>query len=231
MRILLVEDDIAIANVIRRGLVDQHYSVDIVHDGERGKEYALCNDYDLIILDVMLPGMDGRDVCRHLRATGLATPIMMLTALSTPDDVVAGLDIGADDYLPKPFDFTILLARVRALTRRHTDQKTARISSGDVVIDMAHRTASRAGRVLDLTAKEFTLLEYLMINQGKTLTRESISEHVWDINFDPKSNVIESLIRFLRQKIDPEEGSSLIRTVRGIGYRFEASPDSDTPVI
>lgn len=231
MRILLVEDDIAIANVIRRGLVDQHYSVDIVHDGERGKEYALCNDYDLIILDVMLPGMDGRDVCRHLRATGLATPIMMLTALSTPDDVVAGLDIGADDYLPKPFDFTILLARVRALTRRYTDQKTARISSGDVVIDTAHRTASRAGRVLDLTAKEFTLLEYLVINQGKTLTRESISEHVWDINFDPKSNVIESLIRFLRQKIDPEEGASLIRTVRGIGYRFEASPDSDTPVI
>jgi len=228
MRILLIEDDAAIANVVRRGLVGQHYSVDVAEDGEKGCELALCSDYDLIILDLMLPKMDGREVCRSLREAGLATPILMLTALGTPEDIVEGLDVGADDYMPKPFDFSILLARVRALTRRHTEQRTSRIVTGDLVLDTAHRTAMRDGRILDLTAKEFALLEYFVINQGRTLTREAISEHVWDINFDPRSNVIESLIRFLRQKIDADDRASMIKTIRGVGYRFEVVPREDT---
>lgn len=226
MRILIIEDDVAIANVLRRALVNQHYSIDIAHDGEEGMEIALCNDYDLIILDLMLPKLNGREVCSRLRAHGSAVPILMLTALASAEDVVTGLDLGADDYLSKPFDFTVLLARVRALTRRHTEQKTTRISAGDLVIDTAHRTATRNGKILDLTAKEFALLEYFLINQGKNLTREAISEHVWDINFDPKSNVIESLIRFLRQKIDTEGGPSMIRTIRGLGYRLEVATDT-----
>lgn len=221
MRILIIEDDIAIANVLRRGLVDQRYSVDVANDGRTGCEMGLCNDYDLILLDLMLPELGGRDVCATLRREGVSTPILMLTALSSSEDVVSGLDTGADDYLAKPFDFTILLARVRALTRRHTDQKTARITASNLVIDTAHRTATRNGRVLDLTAKEFALLEYFMMNQRRILSRESIGEHVWNINFDPKSNVIESLVRFLRQKIDEETGDSQIRTIRGLGYRFE----------
>ncbi len=227
MRILIIEDDVAIANVLRRGLVDQHYSVDVAHDGEQGLEMALCNDYDLIILDIMLPKLGGREVCSRIRAHGEGVPVLMLTALASAEDIVTGLDLGADDYLAKPFDFTVLLARVRALTRRNYDQKTTRILAGDLIVDTAHRTAVRNGRILDLTAKEFALLEYFMVNQGKILSREAISEHVWDINFDPKSNVIESLVRFLRQKIDTEGSASLIRTVRGLGYRFEVTSGGD----
>lgn len=227
MRILIIEDDVAIANVLRRGLVDQHYSVDVARDGEQGLEMALCNDYDLIILDIMLPKLGGREVCSRIRAHGEGVPVLMLTALASAEDIVTGLDLGADDYLAKPFDFTVLLARVRALTRRNYDQKTTRILAGDLIVDTAHRTAVRNGRILDLTAKEFALLEYFMVNQGKILSREAISEHVWDINFDPKSNVIESLVRFLRQKIDTEGSASLIRTVRGLGYRFEVTSGGD----
>jgi two-component system, OmpR family, copper resistance phosphate regulon response regulator CusR len=212
MRILIVEDDINIADVLRRGLVEQHYSVDVANDGRAGYEMALVNEYDLVVLDIMLPGMNGREICRGLRAEGVLTPILMLTALGSAGDVITGLDAGADDYLTKPFDFGILLARVRSLTRRNSEMRTTEIRIADLLIDTARRTVAR----------NETLLEYFVMNKGRVLTRESIGEHVWDINFDPRSNVIESLVRFLRQKIDVDGQESLIQTVRGVGYRLEA---------
>lgn len=226
MRILVVEDDENIASVIRRGLVDQHYSVDVANDGDAGLESGCCNDYDLIILDVMLPKMDGYSLCKSLRQEGVSTPILMLTALGASNDVIMGLDQGADDYLTKPFDFGILLARIRSLTRRRFEAKTAVIEIADLKIDTAKRTVERNGRPITLTAKEFSLLEYFVMNKGRVLTREVIAEHVWDINFDPKSNVIESLVRFLRQKVDKDHEAQLIHTVRGVGYRFDDRPIS-----
>jgi DNA-binding response OmpR family regulator len=222
MRILVVEDDENIADVIRRGLIEQHYSVDVAGEGRSGVEMALSNDYDLVVLDVMLPLLDGNEVCRRLRSEGLLTPILMLTALGSASDVIKGLDQGADDYLTKPFDFGVLLARVRSLTRRHSEQRTTRITVGNLTLDTARRSVTRNGEALTLTAKEFSLLEYFAINKGRVLTKEAIGEHVWDINFDPRSNVIESLVRFLRQKIDGEGGDSMIQTVRGVGYRLDA---------
>ncbi len=221
MRILVVEDDENIASVIRRGLVEQHYSVDVAPDGEEGQDAAWSNDYDLIILDVMLPKIDGYSLCKMLRDEGLTTPILMLTALGGSNDVITGLDQGADDYLTKPFDFGVLLARIRSLTRRRFETKTAVIEISDLKIDTAKRTVERNGQPVTLTAKEFSLLEYFVMNKGRVLTREVIAEHVWDINFDPKSNVIESLVRFLRQKIDRDHEAPLIHTVRGVGYRFD----------
>lgn len=220
MRILIVEDDRAIADVIRRGLVDQHYSVDVAYDGDQGLELAWSSDYDLIVLDVMLPKKNGRLVCKALRDEGVITPVIMLTALSAPNDVIDGLDQGADDYLAKPFDFGVLLARIRSLTRRSSELKTTQVSVADLNIDLSRRSVHRNGIPLTLTSKEFALLEYFVMNKGKMLTREVIAEHVWDINFDPKSNVIESLIRFLRQKIDKDRTEPLIQTVRGMGYKF-----------
>jgi DNA-binding response OmpR family regulator len=221
MRILLVEDDVNIAGVIRRGLVDQHYSVDVAGNGTEGYELAYCNDYDLLILDLMLPGMNGKEVCRRLRQDGIHVPILMLTALTSSSDVIEGLDQGADDYLGKPFDFGVLLARVRSLIRRRSEHRTSEITVGDLTLDTARRTVVRAGRSINLTAKEFALLEYLALNKGKVLTREAISEHVWDINFDPRSNVIEQLMRCLRQKVESDHQSTIIQTVRGVGYRLE----------
>jgi DNA-binding response OmpR family regulator len=221
MRILIVEDDHNIADVLRRGLIDQHYSVDVCHDGREGAELALVNDYDLLLLDIMLPGMSGKDLCRHLRSEGLLTPILMLTALGSAGDVITGLDSGADDYLTKPFDFGVLLARVRSLTRRRSEMRTTEIRVADLLIDTARRVVMRNDTQVPLTAKEFALLEYFVMHKGKVLTREAIGEHVWDINFDPRSNVIESLIRFLRQKIDVEGHDSLIQTIRGVGYRLD----------
>jgi DNA-binding response OmpR family regulator len=221
MRILVVEDDVNIADLLRRGLVEQHYSVDIAHDGETGLDMAWTNDYDLIILDLMLPKLGGKEVCRSLREDDVKTPILMLTALSSSADVIEGLDHGADDYLPKPFDFGVLLARVRSLTRRRTEHRTAEIRIADMVIDTARREVERNGRPIPLTPKEFALLEYFVMNRGRVLTREAISEHVWDINFDPRSNVIEQLMRCLRQKIQHDDEEPLIHTVRGAGYRFD----------
>jgi DNA-binding response OmpR family regulator len=222
MRILVVEDDQNIADVLRRGLVEQHYSVDVAGDGVTGSELALVNDYDLLILDIMLPGLDGRAVCRRVREEGLLTPILMLTALGSAGDVITGLDSGADDYLTKPFDYGVLLARVRSLTRRRSELRTTQVRIADLDIDTARRTVRRGDTPINLTAKEFALLEYFVLHKGKVLSREAIGEHVWDINFDPRSNVIESLIRFLRQKIDVEGEDSLIQTIRGVGYRLDA---------
>jgi len=220
MRILVVEDDPDIADLIRLGLTARRYSIDVAHDGEAGSELAWSNEYDLIIMDVQMPKLDGRSLCRMLRAEKITTPILMLTALSDSEDIIGGLDDGADDYLTKPFNFGVLLARVRALTRRSSEQKTAVIRIADLTVDTAKRTAERAGRAIELTAKEYSLLEYLALNEGKLVTRSEISEHVWDSNFDPKSNVIESLMSCLRQSIDRDHQVRLIHTIRGAGYRF-----------
>jgi DNA-binding response OmpR family regulator len=220
MRILVIEDDANMADALRRGLIGQHYSVDVTGDGSEGEEMAKINDYDLIILDLMLPKKDGRAICRDLRHDGIATPIMMLTALDDVDVKITGLDVGADDYVTKPFHFGELLARVRSLVRRRTEHRTAEIQVADLVLDTTNRTVTRGGKPISLTAKEFALLEYFMLNRGRVLTREMISEHVWDMNFDPQSNVIESFVRFLRQKIDKDFEPRLIHTLRGVGYRF-----------
>jgi two-component system, OmpR family, copper resistance phosphate regulon response regulator CusR len=220
MRILIVEDDARIADVLRRGLSEQHYSVDLASDGTQGGFLALVNDYDLIILDIMLPGKDGWQVCRDVREAGVTTPVLMLTALDAVEDKIRGLDTGADDYLTKPFHVGELLARVRSLVRRQSEQRTAELRVGDLVLDTASRAVSRKGVPIMLTAKEFALLEYFVLHRDKVLTRQMISEHVWDMNFDPQSNVIDSFVRFLRQKIDKGFDAPLIHTVRGAGYRF-----------
>ena len=222
MRILIIEDDPQISDTIHRYLVEQLYLVDVANDGREGLEMALCSDYDLIILDIMLPEMDGLEVCRRIREQECAIPLLMLTALSAREDVIGGLDCGADDYLPKPFDIGILMARVRSLTRRTSDQKSAMVNLGDLTLDTARREVRRSGEQISLTPKEFALLEYFVMHQGRILSRSDISEHVWDMNFDPRSNVIDSLVRCLRQKIDQLDGESMIRTVRGAGYMFDS---------
>lgn len=223
MRILVIEDDREIADLLKRGLAEQHYSVDVAFDGEEGEYLGLTNDYDLVILDLMLPKKDGRRVCNDLRQQGNQTPILMLTARDTIDDKIQGLDVGADDYMTKPFHFGELLARVRALIRRQSDQKATELRVGDLVLDTARRSVSRSGVPIKLTAKEFALLEYFVMNRDRVLTREMISEHVWDMNFDPQSNVIDSFVRFLRQKVDKGFDRQLIQTVRGVGYKLAES--------
>jgi len=219
MRILVIEDDVFTAMVIAHKLRHIH-SVDVAHDGIIGEELALVNDYDVILLDIILPGRDGFEVCRNLRKKRLATPILMLTALSSIEDRVRGLDAGADDYLTKPFSFDELLARIRSLGRRRSDMKMAELQIRDLVIDLARRTVTRNRQPLQLSAKRFALLEYFVMNQGKVLTREMIGEHIWDMNFDPRSNVIDTLVRRLRDDIDKDADFPLIHTVRGQGYRF-----------
>jgi two-component system copper resistance phosphate regulon response regulator CusR len=217
MRILVVEDDPSISSLISEGLSNQRYAVDVIADGEVASEMACVNDYDLIILDIMLPGRNGLEVCREIREEGVTTPVLLLTSLNADGDVVRGLDAGADDFLAKPFSFDVLLARVRALLRRSTSQKTSQIAVGPLVLDTTTRSVSREGRSLDLTAKELMLLEYLMVNAGRVVTREMIAEHVWDMHFDPRSNVIDRLVHRLRQKLDVG-GTSPLQTVRGLGY-------------
>ena len=225
MRILIVEDDENIAAGLRSALVAEHYLVDVALDGRSGEEMAWSTPYALIILDVMLPGKDGRSVARDLRAEGLQTPILMLTALGVASDIIAGLDSGADDYLAKPFELAVLLARVRSLIRRHTEHRTSEIRVGDLVVDTAHRTATRAGKTLVLTSKAFALLEYLAMNAGRVVSRDDIVEHVWDSDFDPRSNVLDRLMHALRERVDHSFDRPLIRTVRGTGYILEESSD------
>ena len=220
MRILVVEDDVEIADIVREYLADQHYYVDIARDGVVGAELARSNDYDLIVLDIMLPRKSGKDLCRELRGEGLKTPILMLTALASESEIVEGLDIGADDYLAKPFDVRVFLARVRSLTRRQFDHKSAEMRVADLLVNTALRHVERGGKVIDLTAKEFALLEYFVLNKGRVLTRDAIIEHVWDMHYDARSNVIEVLMKTLRQKVDRDHPIQLIHTVRGVGYRF-----------
>ncbi|MGE0133180.1 MAG: response regulator [Blastocatellales bacterium] len=218
MRILLVEDEPSAARMLAKGLREQSYAVDVAADGEAATFQSEVNDYDLIILDVMLPRKDGFAVCRELRSAGSAMPILMLTARDAIQDRIAGLDTGADDYLTKPFDFHELLARVRALLRRGSALRAETLSIADLTINTRARRVERAGRLIDLTAKEYALLEYLARRVGEVVSRADIAEHVWDERFDPFSNLIEVYVQRLRRKIDDDHDLKLIRTRRGEGY-------------
>lgn len=220
MRVLIIEDDRRIASVLEKGLKAESYAVDIAYTGEDGEELAAVNEYDVIILDIMLPGQDGWETCANIRRDRINTPILMLTALDDVDDRIRGLDTGADDYLPKPFHFGELLARLRALIRRRTDVKTSIIEKYGLKLDLTTHKVERDGREILLTAKEFSLLQLFMLNTDRVLSRTVIAESVWDMNFDPRSNVIDSFIRMLRQKVDKGYPKKLIRTVRGAGYIF-----------
>ena len=223
MRILVVEDEPIAATVLAKGLREHAYAVDVAADGDAALAQVGVNDYDLLILDILLPGMNGLDLCRQLRADGAAVPVLMLTARGGLDERVEGLDAGADDYLAKPYHFKELLARVRALLRRGPALASAVLAVEDLTIDTRARRVERAGRPVQLTTKEYTLLEYLVRRQGEIVGRADISEHVWDDSFDPMSNLIEVYIQRLRRKIDHDFAVKLIQTRRGAGYAIEAS--------
>jgi two-component system OmpR family response regulator len=220
VRVLVVEDHGRMAELIRRGLQEEGYAVDVVATGEDGVWMASENDYDAILLDVMLPGADGFQTCRRIRETGRWAPILMLTARDAVDDRVRGLDAGADDYLTKPFSFSELLARLRALVRRGTGERPPVLSTGDLTLDPASHTVRRGAVRIDLTAKEFALLEYFMRHPGEVLSRTSLIEHVWDFAFEGDSNVVDVYVRYLREKIDRPFSRSSLETVRGAGYRL-----------
>lgn len=218
MRLLLVEDDARIARFVAKGLREQAYAVDLVSTGEEALYQAAINTYDIVILDVMIPGRDGFEVCRELRKSGQRIPILMLTARDAVEDRIKGLDHGADDYLTKPFEFRELLARLRALLRRSGELRPPQVVVGDLVLDTAAQSASRGGRAISLTTKEYALLEFLACNKGRVLGRAEIAEHVWDETFDPFSNLIEVYVNRVRRKIDAGADRPLLHTRRGAGY-------------
>jgi heavy metal response regulator len=218
MRILIIEDEKKVARFIQQGLEEERYSVDVAGDGEHGEAKALGGSYDLIILDVLLPRKDGFAVLRSVRQQGVATPILMLTAKSAVEDKVQGLDSGADDYLAKPFAFAELLARVRSLLRRGAAEKSTILAVADLQLDTISRKAVRAGRSIDLTGKEYALLEYFMRNADRVLTRTVLSEHIWNYNFDTGTNIVDVYINHLRAKIDDGFERKLLHTIRGVGY-------------
>jgi heavy metal response regulator len=221
MRVLLVEDDVRIANFVAKGLRENAYAVDTAADGEAGLYQAEINEYDVIILDVMLPKKDGFAVCRELREKNIKTPVLMLTARDAVEDRVSGLDFGADDYLTKPFAFNELLARIRALLRRNKEIRPAKIVIADLEIDTTAQRIWREGREIILTTKEYALLEYLARERGRVVGRGEIAEHVWDENFDAFSNLIEVYVKRLRSKMDEGFKVELIHTRRGAGYILE----------
>ena len=221
MRILLIEDELRIANFIERGLKEEHYAVDVADSGERALYLADINPYDLIILDIMLPDVDGFSICREIRDRGMKTPILILTAKDSLKDKVQGLDLGADDYLTKPFAFEELLARVRALLRRTRTEKQTLLTVADLELDQVTHRVKRAGKDIPLTAKEYSLLEYLMLHAHQVVTRTMISEHVWNEDFDSFTNITDVYINYLRNKIDKGFDNPLIHTIRGVGYMLE----------
>lgn len=223
MRILLVEDEKKVASFIKKGLEEEGYAVDWVADGEEGFFTGLDDVYDLLILDVNLPNKDGLSVLRELRERKVATPILLLTIRATIEDRVIGLDTGADEYLPKPFAFQELVARVRALLRRRAETEPPILEVADLSLDPAKRTVKRANQTIELTSKEFALLEYLMRNRERVVTRTMISEHVWDHTFETSTNVIDVYVNYLRKKIDVDRHPKLIHTVRGVGYVLKVS--------
>lgn len=221
MKLLIVEDEHRIAQAIKEGLEEESYAVDVEHDGESGYYAAQGDDYDLIILDVMMPGIDGIEVCRRLRSDGSHVPILMLTAKDQDGDIVVGLDSGADDYLAKPFSFDVLLARIRALLRRPQDTSEGVLQLEDLSLDPASKVVKRKGKSIQLSAKEFAVLEYMMRNPGKVLSKNNITTHVWDFDADILPNNVEVFINHLRKKVDRPFGEPpLIHTVRGFGYRL-----------
>ncbi|MBM4038054.1 MAG: response regulator transcription factor [Planctomycetes bacterium] len=223
MRLLVVEDEPKVASFIKKGLEAENYAVDVAADGEDGLHLGATEDYDLILLDILLPKLNGYEVLKGLRERGLRTPVIMLTARSALDDRVKGLDLGADDYLVKPFAFEELVARVRALLRRRSATASPILHVGPLVLDpVAHRVTAH-GHALDLTAKEYALLEYLLRNEGVVCTRAMIAQHVWDINFDTYTNLIDVFINHLRKKLQPHGCERMIQTVRGVGYVLAAT--------
>lgn len=220
MRVLVIEDNPKMAKGIQTGLQAAGFSVEVCNSGHEGEDLAAGQPFHAIVLDLMLPDRDGIEVCRNLRRRKVATPILMLTSLSTTEDKVQGLDAGADDYLPKPFKFEELVARLRALLRRGQAVEGKTLRCDDLTLDLYTRRASRGEQHWDLASREFALLEYLMRNQNRVLTRAQISENVWDLNFEPSSNVIDVYISSLRKKIDRSEARPLIHTVKNAGYRF-----------
>ena len=218
MRVLVVEDDQKLAAVLRQGLKEQGYSVDLAAAAAQGFDMAMASEYDAILLDVMLPGRSGFDVLRDLRARGSRSPILVLSARSSVQDRVLGLDLGADDYLSKPFAFQELLARLRAITRRPAVEPRSILKAADLEMDVARREVSRGGRTIDLTTKEFALLEYFLRKKGLLLTRAMILDHVWDFDYDGGSNLVEVYVNYLRRKTEQNDAPRLIQTVRGAGY-------------
>jgi two-component system copper resistance phosphate regulon response regulator CusR len=226
VRILLVEDETRVAGFIAKGLRERAYAVDISGDGDNALYQAAINSYDLVILDCMLPRKNGYAVCRELRAAGFRAPILMLTARDSIDDRVAGLDAGADDYLVKPFDFKELLARLRALLRRSGIPRAEVIEAADLALNTASHAVTRAGRAVSLTAKEYALLEFLVLHQDRVVGREAIAQHVWDESFDAFSNVIDVYVKRLRAKLDTGGAPRLIHTRRGEGYILTAKSEA-----
>jgi heavy metal response regulator len=228
MRILVIEDEKKVASFIRKGLTEELYVVDVAQDGEEGLKMARENDYDTIILDIMLPKKDGFAVIKNLRASGKATPVLMLTARGSMQDRVTGLDLGADDYLPKPFHFEELAARVRSLLRRASTEKVPALTCGDLSLDTVSHRAYRDGKEIELTTKEYSLLEYLLRNKDRVLSRSLITQHVWSYSFDTESNIIDVYVKRLRKKIHDESEQKLIRSVRGVGYIMREPDDTNT---
>jgi two-component system OmpR family response regulator len=220
VRVLVVEDDVKMARLIRRGLVEEDVVVDVAATGDQGLWRAAATDYDAIVLDVMLPGLDGFEVCRRLRAGGQWAPVLLLTARADVEDRVEGLDAGADDYLTKPFSFAELLARLRALARRPPLERPAVLEVGDLRLDPATRQVWRGVTEIELSAKEYALLETFMRRAGRVLTRHDLLDHAWDYAYENRSNVVDVYVRYLREKIDRPFGRTSIETVRGVGYRL-----------
>ncbi|HYQ58316.1 MAG TPA: response regulator transcription factor [Draconibacterium sp.] len=223
MKILVVEDEAKVAEFLKKGLEEQSNSVDVAYDGLMGEKLALRNDYDILILDVILPSVNGIELCRRIREKKSAVPILMLTALGTTDDKIEGFDAGADDYLVKPFEFQELLARIRALVKRSSGiiQTSTVLKVADLELNLDKKTARRGNTNIELTAKEFALLEYLMKNSGRVVSRADIAEKVWDITFDTGTNVVDVYINILRKKLDKDFETKLIHTRIGLGYTLQ----------
>ena len=218
MKILLTEDEVDLNNVVTRYLKKNGYSVDSVLDGEEALDYLEYGEYDLVILDIMMPKVDGFEVIKKLRDKGNHTSVLMLTARDSADDKVKGLDLGADDYIVKPFDFNELMARIRAVVRRKYGNSSNKLVIGDLILDTSEKSVTRAGKQIELTGKEYEVLEYLMQSKNRILSRDQIKEHVWDFDYEGDSNIIDVLIKNIRKKIDIEAGKQIIYTKRGLGY-------------